>query len=293
MFGYIRPMQGELKVRELERFRACYCGLCHTLMKKYGTASRFILNYEIVFLTMLLWDEDESPVIKRKRCIASPCRKRRYCCRNATLETCAGYNVILSWWRLRDTIADERFIRSIPHRMVSLVLYRAYKKASLEFPGFDHKVKEGVGNLAEYEMAEGNSLDNAADKFAHVLSAATPDSAVDSTRRPLQEFLYHMGRWIYILDACDDYKEDIKRGRYNPIAARYAPVHGVLPDNALPRLKTTLNHSNNLLCLAFELLPENTWVDIIRNIIYLGMPDVCERVLSRRQEIRNHNKAQC
>ena len=275
-------MQGELKVRELERFKACYCGLCHALRDKYGLASRFILNYELVFLAMLLWDENEAPVIKRRRCIASPCRKRRCCACNKTLETCAGYNVILTWWRLRDTISDERAMKAIPHRMVSLVLYGAYKKAALEFPEFDRVVREEVRALAEYEKEEGASLDGAADKFAKVLSATAPASAPDAVRRPLLEMLYHLGRWIYIVDACDDYKEDIIGGKYNPIAVRYAPAGGEIPEDALARLKTTLAHSNNLLCLAFELLPENAWADIIRNMIYLGMPDVCGRVVASR-----------
>ena len=44
MFGYVRPDAPELKIREFERFRACYCGLCHEMSRKYGTAARFILN---------------------------------------------------------------------------------------------------------------------------------------------------------------------------------------------------------------------------------------------------------
>ena len=280
-------MQGELKVRELERFKACYCGLCHALGKKYGLPARFVLNYELVFLAMLLWDENDMPVIKRRRCIASPCRKKRYCAGNPTLDKCAGYTVILTWWRLRDTLADESFIKTIPHRMVLLVLAGAYKKAALEFPEFAGRVLEEVADLSEYEARDGASLDGAADKFAHILCAAAPESAQDNIRRPMLELLYHLGRWIYIIDACDDYKDDTGSGRYNPVAARFHNVQGDVPDNRQELLKKTLTHSNNLLCLAFELLPENTWAEIIRNMIYLGMPDVCERVLNSEFGIHN------
>ena len=283
MFGYIRPVQAELRVRELERFKACYCGLCHALSNKYGLPARFMLNYELVFLSMLLWDTDETPVIKRKRCIASPCRKKRYCVRNATLDTCAGFTVILTWWKLRDTIADERFIKTIPHRMACFVISHAYKKAALEFPEFNSKVNGGVSELAEYESMDGSSLDGAADKFAQILAATAPDSAPDTVRRPILELLYHLGRWIYIIDACDDYEDDVKGRRYNPVASRHPSDGGKIPDDGLERLKTTLTHSNSLLCLAFELLPENTWSEIVRNMIYLGMPDVCERVLAGAQ----------
>ena len=294
MFGYIRPLQGELKVRELERFKACYCGLCHTLGKKYGVAARFILNYELVFLSMLLWDPGESPVIKKKRCMASPCRRKRCCDTNRAFDECAGYSVILTWWKLKDTIADEPFFISMLHRMALVVLFRAYRKASRKFPEFDNKVRKEIACLAAYESSDDVSIDGAADKFAKILRSATPESAEDSTRRPMAELLYHLGRWIYVIDACDDYVEDAKGKRYNPVMKRYPPDSGgALPEDGSAQLKTTLTHSNNLLCLAFELLPENTWSDIVRNVIYLSMPETCERILPGaklpNREMRNEN----
>jgi len=288
MFGYIRPMQGELKVRELERFKACYCGLCHALGKKYGVASRFILNYELVFLAMLLWGEDEPLDIKRRRCIASPLCKKRYCIRNAALDTCAGYTVILTWWKLKDTIADEPFIKALPHRILAIILHGAYKKAAREFPVFDDSVKKGINSLIEFESSEQESLDGAAENFAQILRAAAPDSAPEKERRPMLELLYHLGRWIYIVDACDDYQEDAKAGRFNPVAARYPPQSGKLANDDAARLKTTLSHSSNLLCSAFELLPENVWSLTVRNIIYLGMPYVSSRVIEGKW--RQNNK---
>ena len=95
----------------------------------------------------------------------------------------------------------------------------------------------------------------------------------------MQQLLYHLGRWIYIIDACDDYKDDAKAGRFNPVAEMYPPDNGTLPDDSIKRLQTTLTHSNNLICSAFELLPENPWTHTVENMVYLGMPDVCNRVL--------------
>ena len=279
MFGYIRPMQSELRVRDLERFKACYCGLCHALQQNYGIAARFILSYELVFLAMLLWDRGEQPDMRRRRCIASPLRKRCCCGWNPTLDTCAGYTVILAWWKLRDSITDESFIRSIPSRAGALALRRAYRKAAGALPEFDGRVRDELQKLAGIESQGGMSLDNAADKFAQILTAAVPETLPESQRRPLQELLYHSGRWIYLIDACDDYTEDAAAGRYNPITARFTPYEGKLPEEGIERLKMTLTHSNNRLCSAFELLTENAWSEIARNIIYLGMPDVCRRVL--------------
>lgn len=279
MFGYIRPIQGELKVYELERFKACYCGLCHALGKNYGTAARFILNYELVFLAMLLWDRDEPLSIKRRLCIASPCRKKRYCVKNEALDSCAGYSVILTWWKLRDTVADEKFIKAIPHRAAALVLSKAYRKAAREFPEFDSKVNEEIVAMSEYESGDEKSIDAAADKFAKILKAAVPDTMDSDKRRAMQELMYHTGRWIYILDAVDDYPDDARAGRYNAAAMRFQSGGEQLQEDAVARLRTTLSHSNNLVGAAFELLPENVWTQIINNIVYLGMPYARDQVL--------------
>ena len=49
MFGYVRPSVRDLPEEELDRFRAMYCGLCHTLSRQYGQAARFILNYDFTY----------------------------------------------------------------------------------------------------------------------------------------------------------------------------------------------------------------------------------------------------
>ena len=271
MFGYIRPQSCELKVRELEQFKACYCGLCHALGEKYGYFAKNILNYDLVFLAMLLWD-DEKIQMSRRRCVASFFRKKPHCVRNNALDTGAGYCVILTWHKLRDTIADEKFgVKKLLCKAVILLLHRAYKKAAREFPDFDANVRHELQKLAELEISGEKSVDNAADKFAKVLSFA------GMTHRPLIELLYHTGRWIYIIDACHDYDEDLRRGRYNPIK-----------NGCKDRLQTTLAHSNNLVKTAFELMPENPWTPVLSNTIYLGMPDVCRRVFDGTYNTRGN-----
>ncbi|HQQ40586.1 MAG TPA: DUF5685 family protein, partial [Clostridia bacterium] len=46
MFGYIRPLECELKVREQAEYRAFYCGLCKTIGRRYGTLERLTLSYD-------------------------------------------------------------------------------------------------------------------------------------------------------------------------------------------------------------------------------------------------------
>ena len=36
MFGFIRPVKAELRVKEADRFQQVYCGLCHAIRAEYG-----------------------------------------------------------------------------------------------------------------------------------------------------------------------------------------------------------------------------------------------------------------
>lgn len=51
MFGYVVPLTGELKVRELNVYRAYYCGLCKALKSEYRKTA--VLNFDSVFLYLL------------------------------------------------------------------------------------------------------------------------------------------------------------------------------------------------------------------------------------------------
>ena len=69
MFGYVLPSRDRLDERERERFRAVYCGLCHTLRERYGFAASLLLNYDFTLLAILL--------LKRRRGVLHRAALRR------------------------------------------------------------------------------------------------------------------------------------------------------------------------------------------------------------------------
>ena len=54
MFGYIRPLECELKVREQAQYRGVYCGLCKSIGRRYGQIERLTLSYDCAFLALTL-----------------------------------------------------------------------------------------------------------------------------------------------------------------------------------------------------------------------------------------------
>lgn len=273
MFGYVRPYREELKVRELEAYQAMYCGLCRTMGKRHGFVARMFLNYDFTFLAMLLAPLEARPATEFCRC---PSRlglgKKCACTRSEGLDAAADESVILSYWKLMDNVQDSGFWKGLPARMLSLLLRRSYRRAAKSRSEFDATVRACLAELSSLERDKSPSLDRTADTFARILQAAAVLSGEAGRDRALSQLLYHVGRWIYLLDAWDDLKEDRKAGRYNPIAARFPDGEDAV------YLRTTLRHSLNLARSACGLLELGGWQGTVENILYLGLPAVEELV---------------
>ena len=136
--------------------------------------------------------------------------------------------------------------------------------------------------LRQLEAENCPSLDRPADCFARILAAAAPAAEGEEARRALEQLLYHMGRTVYLLDAADDLEEDLARGGYNPVAARFALEKAPMPEAVRDELRLTLGHSLNALSGAYALLPRNAFSSITENIVYLGLPAAAERVLVKQ-----------
>ena len=54
MFGYVLADKSNLSETQFQRYRSCYCGLCHEIGRSYGSLQRLALNYDMAFLVLLL-----------------------------------------------------------------------------------------------------------------------------------------------------------------------------------------------------------------------------------------------
>lgn len=277
MFGYVRPSDQRLTEEERQTFRAAYCGLCHALGRRYGAAGRMILNYDLTFLAMIL---SEGGSTCEKRCIAHPLRKRRCACGDAAMDTAADMSVILTWWQIQDGIADHGFFGGLKYRAAALALRRAYRKARQRQPQFDADTQAHLTALAALERAKCPSLDEPADAFAALLAGAAEEEPDPVRRRVLEQLLYHLGRWIYLVDAADDLKKDVKSGSYNPLVYRFHAEGGTLTAEDRAALAATLDSSVRAMAAAFELADFGPWRAIIESVVYEGLYAVGAAVLN-------------
>ena len=264
MFGYVRPFRPELKCKDFDLYRATYCGLCRCLRRRYGFAAPMLLNFDFTFLALLLWEPEGRFTPCQGRCHANPLRKLPMCPDSPALELAADESVILAWWKLRDSAADEGIWRGMPARALSLIFRPSYKKAARLRPDFDRTVRGCLEELAVLEREGCPSLDQTADAFARLLQSAAPGEG--GRGRILSQLLYHLGRWIYLADAQDDLEEDRLAGRYNPVLARYGPGG----DSAALRL--TMYQSLELMGAALQLGEFGCRKPLLENIVYCGLP---------------------
>lgn len=264
MFGYVRPCRPELKCKDFDLYRATYCGLCRCLRRRYGLLAPMFLNFDFTFLALVLWSAEERFTPCAGRCHANPLRKEPMCPDSPALEQAADESMVLTWWKLRDAVADEPFWKGLPARVLSGLLGSAYRKAAARRPEFAAAVEESLGELNRLEGEQCPSIDRTADTFARLLQAAAPGEGTEG--RVLGQLLYHLGRWVYLIDARDDLVEDRAACRYNPVAVRYGP------EGDDPALKRTLDHSLELMGAALQLGDFGCRKALLENIIYLGLP---------------------
>lgn len=254
----------------MERFRRAYCGLCHTLGRRYGPAARFILNYDFTYLAILLSAQEEGPW-GQSRCLASPFQRRTYLLSTQALELAADESIILAYWQLRDGVEDHDWLYSMKYRALSAVLEPAYRRAAEVRPAFDQSTRQQLEILSALEKERCASMDRAADSFAVLLQGAAGEVEDGVQRRVLEQLLYHLGRWIYLADAADDLKQDAAEGHYNPVALRYGLKNGAWTEESRREFAVTLDHSVHMITTALALWDFGVWTLILEAAFYSGL----------------------
>lgn len=227
MFGYIEPDKGELKVKELTRYRAFYCALCKSIGARYSQAARLTLNYDCAFFALVLCNALGSSRCTPMRCGYKPFNKPIPTIeRGAGTDFAADMNVALAYNKLCDDIADEHGQRRLRARSGRAVLRRDYARARQYSPAMCQAIEAGMAKLMRIEADADGSMDAPAAAFAELMYSAAMCAPIADmpVKKAFAALFLALGRWIYIMDAWDDRARDGESGAYNVfnIAARDA-----------------------------------------------------------------------
>lgn len=284
MFGYVRLFKPTITMGEYEQYKGIYCTLCKRLGKRYGILSRFTLSYDMTFLALLeMALAEEHPDFSPSRCSFNPTKKCLKAGHTAAIDRAADMGTLLTYYKLKDTLADEGFFKKIGALCLYPFVAAARKKAVKRRPADDAVVAEMMTRQAALEAEGCPSIDRAAEPFALMLQYIAADSAVnENQKRVLERFGYCLGRWVYLTDAVDDLTEDLEKGRYNPyILSRRLTAKdtdGIIATRNYAR--ETLNACLAECIAAYNLLEIRRFDGILRNILEQGMPHTQKRVIA-------------
>ncbi|MBQ2810211.1 MAG: hypothetical protein IJF11_04890 [Clostridia bacterium] len=279
MFGYIKPQIPELKVKEFELYKATYCGLCRTMGKTTGCVSKMTLNYDFVFLVLLRKvAEKRTGEIKMRRCIVHPFKKRPMLEIDSTLEYCAKTSVMLTKLKLKDNVNDTHGFKRLLAKIVALVSV-FFKKTDKNLTSLEALLKEKIDALGALEAQECDSVDSVSSIFGELLGAVASYGLDGEIATLCTKIGYHLGKWIYVIDAIDDLEDDAKSHSFNPIINAFGAT---LTDEDKDILRLSLMLELDEMSKSVEALDFSAHRDvegIIKNTIYVGMVNQVNRVL--------------
>lgn len=279
MFGYIRPRTAALSAGEKEYYKSVYCGVCRIGGKRVSRFTRLLLNNDFVFLCIVRTAVcGDKACAETRRCPYSFRKKCMMCENDSALYTSAAFGILL-YYKALDDVMDSRGAARFFAKLRMPFARGMLRRASSLCPGLADAVKELLSALSGYEKAGCPSPDLVADSFARLTALAASYGAEGRDRDILAECGYHIGRYIYIIDALDDSARDERKGNYNVLDLYYGSAENVI-DNA-EEIKQTLTDSVHAFCRAYERSGGSVFDGLVYNIAELGTADSFAAVMNK------------
>ena len=280
MFGYIKPAANILSEREKTLYKSAYCGLCVTGAKKLSKLSKFFLNYDIVLLSlvrMILTGESINVKVVTKRC-GYKLKKVNVFEINQSQEYSVYAFFILVYYKLLDDLKDEKLLKKIPKYFIKPVVKHLFKKSDVKCPFLAEAIKNDLNRLYEKEQGSEASLDSLADSFASALGEISSYGMKDEKKELSFNIGYHIGRFVYIIDALDDLKKDESSSSFNALIAHYGSYEQAIEnlEYVIETLKDSMICASNNLC---QLNSENEIEKLTHNMILYGSMSSLSEVL--------------
>lgn len=285
MFGYVRYDLPNLYVKDLLLYKAMYCGLCKGIGKTCGNAARMGLTYDVAFLSALLHNIAGIDVkIERAHCAEHTIKKFPIACVDDLTERLGVLNTVLVYYKLTDDVEDGGGGRGR-----RIWFRRGFRRAKKRYPELVRIVDFYMKEQSRIEKEKVASFDRAADPTANMMKALSDELLGEKKSEATGQLFYGLGKWVYLIDALDDFEKDGKKKRYNPFVLSYGK------STREELLKKAGEDIHFLFDTLFYSLRENLAKipfsfnrDLTDNIILLGLPAETARVIKgeKRKDLK-------
>lgn len=278
MFGYIKPYDPYLYKKDDVLYRSFYCGLCKSIKSEFGEVARFTLTYDMSFLSIFLHNYIGKDVeIKKGHCITHVIRKISVAKPDDLSKVCASINILLAWYKIQDDKLDENKGGG------KIALFRrAYKKAKRMYPKIDLIIKEGYQSLIALEKANSDSVDITGDCFATMLKNIVREIIGENVTTEVLDLFYGIGKWVYLIDALDDYDKDLKKKNYNVLYNSYkVSSKKELLETKGDDINFIFNGIYMLIRDSFKGIKFKFNSDLVSNIVLMGLPNTTKGIIEK------------
>lgn len=260
VFGYVTANYSELTKEQKERYGSLYCGICRAIHDRASQTARLGLSYDMAFLAMLhmsLYEPEERS--GRNNCLIHPLTRRPWV-ENPCIGYAADMNVALSYYKALDDWQDDG---SLVGRALSSALEKHMESIQHRWPRQMEAIRSCLARLSRLEKENCPNPDEPAGIFGELMAELLVYRE-DLWAPTLRKMGDALGRFIYLVDAMQDYDKDEKKGKYNPFLA-YG--QGRQEEKWQQILVLTMGRCTDF----YERLPLVQDKDILDNILYSGV----------------------
>lgn len=286
MFGYVKCDKPEMKVKEYEAYKGLYCSLCKAMIKHFGIFSSLTLNYDIAFLLLMrLSFASVIPSFKPGRCPFNVAKKCNFCFNaDEALRYAAAVSMMMFYHKVKDNISDSSFFRRLLMYLILPYAFLKNRKAEKMYGEISRIIRESMARQAESEKENTDIIDKAAHESADALGKILAYGFEDE-KGSIYRFGYGVGKWVYLCDAADDLRDDLKKGSFNVFANMLKLKNEEdITKGDLHVIESNLNMSCALAAESFEETKDKSLVPIVNNIIYGGTSKVMNNILKGKKK---------
>ena len=217
MFGYVRADTPHLYIKDDTLYKAMYCGVCKGIAQVCGHSARIGLSYDVTFLSVLLHHLAGIDVkIEKQHCFTHHIRSRQMAEVDELTRQLGALNTLLVYYKYTDDIMDGD-----KGKGKRLWFVKGFKRASRKYPEIARIVRDNLAMQEQVEKAKIDSIDRAADATANMIAEFSKYALGEKANGYTWNLFYSIGKWIYLIDALDDYDKDKQKGAYNPFVLAY------------------------------------------------------------------------
>lgn len=215
MFGFVTASGAELTKEQKQRYSGVYCGICRQIRSRCSQTARLGLSYDMAFLALLLMSLYEPQEQWGDRaCILHPLKPRSWV-DNEYVCYAADMNVALTYYKCLDDWQDDR---NPAARLMAKHLRPHMAQLETRYPRQCGSIAKCIGELSRLEGENCQNPDEPANCFGRLMAELLAYRE-DLWAATLRKLGFYLGRFIYLADAVVDYTGDIKKKKYNPLAA--------------------------------------------------------------------------